>query len=224
MAHAGQLRCGTLRPQARLLKTAARGIAMRPFTSMPPAVRPCISSLAGARWQARHCPVETHARLRIPLEDLGSDESGEDDDEEGEDEEEEEEDLEGPLRLERGFENKIVQVRRVTKVVKGGKQLKFRVVVSGAQGHPAVGAGQRWGSLGGTSTRRGGVVRGEVCACACRPSRHCMPTGRWVVAGPGSQGDSRIRPAAPCPCRLCWGTAPARWAPPAPRPARSRRP
>lgn len=40
-----------------------------------------------------------------------------------------------------GFEERVVQVRRVTKVVKGGKQLKFRaiVVVGDKQGNVGVG-------------------------------------------------------------------------------------
>ncbi|KAK6917586.1 Ribosomal protein S5, C-terminal [Dillenia turbinata] len=43
-----------------------------------------------------------------------------------------------------GFEERVVQVRRVTKVVKGGKQLKFRaiVVVGDKQGQVGVGVGK----------------------------------------------------------------------------------
>lgn len=43
-----------------------------------------------------------------------------------------------------GFEERVVQVRRVTKVVKGGKQLHFRavVVVGDKQGQVGVGVGK----------------------------------------------------------------------------------
>lgn len=43
-----------------------------------------------------------------------------------------------------GFEERVVQVRRVTKVVKGGKQLRFRavVVVGDKKGQVGVGVGK----------------------------------------------------------------------------------
>ena len=43
-----------------------------------------------------------------------------------------------------GFDERVVQVRRVTKVVKGGKQLQFRaiVVVGNKQGQVGVGVGK----------------------------------------------------------------------------------
>lgn len=43
-----------------------------------------------------------------------------------------------------GFDERVVQVRRVTKVVKGGKQLHFRVivVVGDKQGQVGVGVGK----------------------------------------------------------------------------------
>lgn len=47
-------------------------------------------------------------------------------------------------RVKDGFEERVVQVRRVTKVVKGGKQLHFRavVVVGDKNGHVGVGVGK----------------------------------------------------------------------------------
>ncbi len=43
-----------------------------------------------------------------------------------------------------GFEERVIQVRRVTKVVKGGKQMHFRaiVVVGDKQGQVGVGVGK----------------------------------------------------------------------------------
>lgn len=40
-----------------------------------------------------------------------------------------------------GFTERLVQVRRVTKVVKGGKQLSFRAVVVAGNGQGEVGVG-----------------------------------------------------------------------------------
>mmetsp|Transcript_7473 Transcript_7473/g.10122 ORF Transcript_7473/g.10122 Transcript_7473/m.10122 type:complete len:241 (-) Transcript_7473:400-1122(-) len=47
----------------------------------------------------------------------------------------------GPREPEDGFEERVVQVRRVTKVVKGGKQLSFRAVVIVGDGEGKVGVG-----------------------------------------------------------------------------------
>lgn len=44
----------------------------------------------------------------------------------------------GPYVRDTEYEERVIQVRRVTKVVKGGKQLSFRAVVSGAGGRAGV--------------------------------------------------------------------------------------
>ena len=62
-----------------------------------------------------------------------------------------------------GFEERVVQVRRVTKVVKGGKQLHFRavVVVGDKKGQVGVGVGKAKEVVAAvqksaTNARRGG--------------------------------------------------------------------
>src|ERR1700729_3932985 len=60
-------------------------------------------------------------------------------------------------RVESEWEEKIIQVRRVTKVVKGGKKLSFRAVVAVGNGKGQVGVG-----IGKASEVIGAIQKGIV--------------------------------------------------------------
>ncbi len=95
-------------------------------------------------------------------------------------------------RVESDWEEKIIQVRRVTKVVKGGKKLSFRAVVVVGNGKGQVGVG-----IGKAAEVIGAIQKGVVDA-----KKHLINV---PLVGPtiphqivGKQGSSRVmlKPAA----------------------------
>lgn len=90
------------------------------------------------------------------------------------------------------WEEKIIQVRRVTKVVKGGKKLSFRAVVAVGNGKGQVGVG-----VGKSAEVIGAIQKGVVDA---KKSMVSVPMTGATVPHPvtGRQGSSRIliKPAA----------------------------
>lgn len=90
------------------------------------------------------------------------------------------------------WEEKIIQVRRVTKVVKGGKKLSFRAVVAVGNGKGQVGVG-----VGKSAEVIGAIQKGVVDA---KKSLVAVPMVGATVPHPvtGRQGSSRIliKPAA----------------------------
>src|SRR5579883_1090227 len=90
------------------------------------------------------------------------------------------------------WEEKIIQVRRVTKVVKGGKKLSFRAVVAVGNGKGQVGVG-----VGKSAEVIGAIQKGVVDA---KKSLVTVPMTGATVPHPvtGRQGSSRvlIKPAA----------------------------
>lgn len=90
------------------------------------------------------------------------------------------------------WEEKIIQVRRVTKVVKGGKKLSFRAVVAVGNGKGQVGVG-----VGKSAEVIGAIQKGVVDA---KKSLVSVPMVGTTIPHPvtGCQGSSRIlmKPAA----------------------------
>ncbi len=90
------------------------------------------------------------------------------------------------------WEEKIIQVRRVTKVVKGGKKLSFRAVVAVGNGKGSVGVG-----VGKSAEVIGAIQKGVVDA---KKSLVSVPMVGTTIPHPvtGCQGSSRIlmKPAA----------------------------
>lgn len=95
-------------------------------------------------------------------------------------------------RIESDWEEKIIQVRRVTKVVKGGKKLSFRAVVAVGNGKGQVGIG-----IGKAAEVVGAIQKGVVDA---KKSVIRVPLVGSTIPHQitGKQGSSRImlRPAA----------------------------
>jgi small subunit ribosomal protein S5 len=95
-------------------------------------------------------------------------------------------------RVESEWEEKIIQVRRVTKVVKGGKKLSFRAVVAVGNGKGQVGIG-----VGKAAEVIGAIQKGVVDAKKSLINVNLVGTTlpHQVV---GKQGSSRImlKPAA----------------------------
>lgn len=95
-------------------------------------------------------------------------------------------------RIESDWEEKIIQVRRVTKVVKGGKKLSFRAVVAVGNGKGQVGVG-----IGKAAEVIGAIQKGVVDA---KKSLINVPLVGTTIPHQieGKQGSSRImlRPAA----------------------------
>jgi small subunit ribosomal protein S5 len=95
-------------------------------------------------------------------------------------------------RVESEWEEKIIQVRRVTKVVKGGKKLSFRAVVAVGNGKGQVGVG-----VGKAAEVIGAIQKGVVDAKKSMINVNLIGTTlpHQVV---GKQGSSRIilKPAA----------------------------
>ncbi|MBA0778868.1 hypothetical protein Gotri_006683 [Gossypium trilobum] len=93
-----------------------------------------------------------------------------------------------------GFEERVVQVRRVTKVVKGGKQLHFRaiVVVGDKQGQVGVGVGKAKEVIGAV----------QKSAVNARRNIITIPMTKYLTFPHRSEGDYgaakvMLRPAAP---------------------------
>ncbi|KAB2026787.1 hypothetical protein ERO13_D06G210100v2 [Gossypium hirsutum] len=93
-----------------------------------------------------------------------------------------------------GFEERVVQVRRVTKVVKGGKQLHFRaiVVVGDKQGQVGVGVGKAKEVIGAV----------QKSAVNARRNIIAIPMTKYLTFPHRSEGDYgaakvMLRPAAP---------------------------
>ncbi|XWS19617.1 hypothetical protein CRYUN_Cryun31cG0031000 [Craigia yunnanensis] len=93
-----------------------------------------------------------------------------------------------------GFEERVVQVRRVTKVVKGGKQLHFRaiVVVGDKQGQVGVGVGKA----------KEVIAAVQKSAVNARRNIITIPMTKYLTFPHRSDGDSgaakvMLRPAAP---------------------------
>lgn len=90
------------------------------------------------------------------------------------------------------WEEKIIQVRRVTKVVKGGKKLSFRAVVAVGNGKGQVGVG-----VGKSAEVIGAIQKGVVDA---KKSLVNVPMVGTTIPHPvtGAQGSSRVlmKPAA----------------------------
>ncbi|KAE8716950.1 30S ribosomal protein S5 [Hibiscus syriacus] len=93
-----------------------------------------------------------------------------------------------------GFEERVVQVRRVTKVVKGGKQLHFRavVVVGDKQGQVGVGVGKAKEVIGAV----------QKSAVNARRNIVTIPMTKYLTFPHRSEGDYgaatvMLRPAAP---------------------------
>ncbi|KAK8546779.1 hypothetical protein V6N13_093822 [Hibiscus sabdariffa] len=93
-----------------------------------------------------------------------------------------------------GFEERVVQVRRVTKVVKGGKQLHFRavVVVGDKQGQVGVGVGKAKEVIGAV----------QKSATNARRNIITIPMTKYLTFPHRSEGDYgaatvMLRPAAP---------------------------
>jgi small subunit ribosomal protein S5 len=90
------------------------------------------------------------------------------------------------------WEEKIIQVRRVTKVVKGGKKLSFRAVVAVGNGKGQVGVG-----VGKSAEVIGAIQKGVVDA---KKSLVTVPMTGTTIPHPvtGRQGSSNvlIKPAA----------------------------
>lgn len=90
------------------------------------------------------------------------------------------------------WEEKIIQVRRVTKVVKGGKKLSFRAVVAVGNGKGQVGVG-----VGKAAEVIGAIQKGVVDA---KKSLVAVPMVGTTIPHPitGKQGSSRVlmKPAA----------------------------
>jgi len=99
---------------------------------------------------------------------------------------------EGRQRVESDWEEKIIQVRRVTKVVKGGKKLSFRAVVVVGNGKGQVGVG-----VGKAAEVIGAIQKGVVDA---KKSLIGVPLVGVTIPHQivGRQGSSRIilKPAA----------------------------
>lgn len=88
----------------------------------------------------------------------------------------------GKLKKEKirdGFEERVVQVRRVTKVVKGGKQLHFRaiVVVGDKQGQVGVGVGKAKEVIGAVQksavNARRNIISVPMTKYLTFPHRYC---------------------------------------------------
>ncbi|KAK6932583.1 Ribosomal protein S5, N-terminal [Dillenia turbinata] len=93
-----------------------------------------------------------------------------------------------------GFEERVVQVRRVTKVVKGGKQLRFRaiVVVGNKQGQVGVGVGKA----------REVIAAVQKSATNARRNITSVPMTKYLTFPHRSDGDYgaakvMLRPASP---------------------------
>ncbi|KAK9267958.1 hypothetical protein L1049_010395 [Liquidambar formosana] len=93
-----------------------------------------------------------------------------------------------------GFEERVVQVRRVTKVVKGGKQLHFRaiVVVGDKQGQVGVGVGKAKEVIGAV----------QKSATNARRNIITVPMTKYLTFPHRSEGDYgaakvMLRPASP---------------------------
>ncbi|MBA0745595.1 hypothetical protein Gogos_008166 [Gossypium gossypioides] len=93
-----------------------------------------------------------------------------------------------------GFEERVVQVRRVTKVVKGGKQLHFRaiVVVGDKQGQVGVGVGKA----------KEVIAAVQKSAVNARRNLITIPMTKYLTFPHRSEGDYgaakvMLRPAAP---------------------------
>ncbi|CAB4276115.1 unnamed protein product [Prunus armeniaca] len=103
----------------------------------------------------------------------------------------------GKLKKEKirdGFEERVVQVRRVTKVVKGGKQLHFRaiVVVGDKQGQVGVGVGKAKEVIGAV----------QKSAVNARRNIISVPMTKYLTFPHRSEGDYgaakvMLRPASP---------------------------
>ncbi|KAB2601230.1 30S ribosomal protein S5 [Pyrus ussuriensis x Pyrus communis] len=103
----------------------------------------------------------------------------------------------GKLKKEKirdGFEERVVQVRRVTKVVKGGKQLHFRaiVVVGDKQGNVGVGVGKAKEVIGAV----------QKSAVNARRNIISVPMTKYLTFPHRSEGDYgaakvMLRPASP---------------------------
>ncbi|PRQ28967.1 putative ribosomal protein S5 [Rosa chinensis] len=103
----------------------------------------------------------------------------------------------GKLKKEKirdGFEERVVQVRRVTKVVKGGKQLHFRavVVVGDKQGNVGVGVGKAKEVIGAV----------QKSAVNARRNIITVPMTKYLTFPHRSEGDYgaakvMLRPASP---------------------------
>ncbi|XP_050368240.1 30S ribosomal protein S5, chloroplastic isoform X1 [Argentina anserina] len=103
----------------------------------------------------------------------------------------------GKLKKEKirdGFEERVVQVRRVTKVVKGGKQLHFRaiVVVGDKQGNVGVGVGKAKEVVGAV----------QKSAVNARRNIITVPMTKYLTFPHRSEGDYgaakvMLRPASP---------------------------
>jgi len=142
---------------ALLLNAAPRVVRLAPPAAAAPRVRCAAAAPVRLCAGLRACTLRAPARRSLvarAAEEEGGGEEEEGEDEEGDEEEEPEErpaftargpggpgDRRGGPKEKPEFEERVVQVSRVTKVVKGGKQLSFRavVVIGNKEGRVGVG-------------------------------------------------------------------------------------